>query len=66
MAGLRHNSCSFHVHNILPILNVVSIFVNNRKFVEQNVHREGVLIGKSYNIVLFQSSLVVTHFKVND
>ncbi len=35
----EYNSYSFHNHKILNILNVLSIYVNDRKIVEKNVHR---------------------------
>ncbi len=30
----NYNSCSFHIYNMLSILDVLSICVNNRKFVK--------------------------------
>ena len=35
----NYNSYSFHIHNIMSILNVLSIFVNKRKFVRKNADR---------------------------
>ncbi len=46
-----HNS-PLSIHTLLSILSVLSIFVNDRKFVELNVHIEGVLMSKSCNTAL--------------
>ena len=35
----NYSSYSFHIHNIMSILNVLSIFVNKRKFVRKNADR---------------------------
>ncbi len=35
----KYNSYIFPIHKILSIPNVVSIYLNNRKFVAKNVHR---------------------------
>ena len=37
--SIKTNSYNFHIHKILSILNVLSIYVNNRKVVVKNVHR---------------------------
>ena len=42
---------SFHNHKILSILIVLSIYVNDRKIVEKNLHR-GCTYSKSRNIAL--------------
>ena len=47
----NYNSFSFHVHNTSFFLNVLSTYVNYRKFVEENVHG-GLLVSKSRNIAL--------------
>ncbi len=36
---VSYNSYCFHIHKILSILNVLSIYVNDRKFDVENVHR---------------------------
>ena len=47
----NYNSYSFQIHKILSILNILVIYVNDRKFIRKNVHR-GTLMSKSCNIAL--------------
>ncbi len=48
----NYNSYSFHIHKILSILNVLSIYVNDRKFVRKNVHRNHKSFHKNVKIMV--------------
>ena len=60
----NYNCYSFHFHNILSILDVLSIYVNNRKFVELNVYWERTYEQISQYCFKHQCLLVNAHLSI--